>query len=187
MNHASISGRNLDKAITSDDILGKNVIDIEGKILGVAEKVLIDSKSLDFIGIEVDKGFLKKGITIGKSYIEKITHHAVFLNIKVVYEIKGLKVYDKTGANLGTVSNLELYGIKNKIGYLIETAMMINHLSNLKDLLDYLQKNKDNEVSLLVDGDYDFLARTSPSRVKKWNLLGRFFDEDFINNSRHYL
>ncbi len=115
MNHASISGRNLDKAITSDDILGKNVIDIEGKILGVAEKVLIDSKSLDFIGIEVDKGFLKKGITIGKSYIEKITHHAVFLNIKVVYEIKGLKVYDKTGANLGTVSNLELYGIKNKI------------------------------------------------------------------------
>jgi len=38
----------------------------------------------------------------------------------------------------------------------------------------------------LVEGDYDFLMKTSPERIKKWMLLGRFFDEDFIENARLY-
>lgn len=79
------------------------------------------------------------------------------------------------------------YGIKNKIGYIIETAMMIKKMPYLKDLLLYLEENKDEEKSFLVEGDYDFLSKTSPLRVKKWNLLGRFFDRDFIENARLYL
>ena len=79
------------------------------------------------------------------------------------------------------------HGLKNKIGYLIETAMMLKPLAYLNDILSYLEKNKDEEELFLVEGDYDFLSRTSPKRVKKWNLLGRFFDEDFIKNARMYL
>jgi len=80
-----------------------------------------------------------------------------------------------------------VYGIKNKIGYLIETAMMIKEIDYLKDLIAYLKSNKDNEESFLVEGDYEFLSKESPERVRKWNLLGRFFDEDFIRNSKVYL
>jgi len=101
--------------ITSDDILGKDVIDLDRKIIGVVEKVLINPKSLDFVGIEVDKGFLKKGLSIGKSYISEITEHAVFLNIKVVYEIKGMIVFDKFGKEVGKVADIELWGQKNKL------------------------------------------------------------------------
>ena len=79
------------------------------------------------------------------------------------------------------------YGIKNKIGYLLETAMMIQPMKYLKDLLLYFDSNKDDEVSFLVEGDYEFLSKESPARVRKWRLLGRFFDEDFIRNAKVYL
>ncbi len=79
------------------------------------------------------------------------------------------------------------YGISNKIGYLLETAMMIKPVDYLKELLSYLDSNKNREVSFLVEGDYEFLSRESPARVKKWKLLGRFFDEDFANNAKVYL
>ena len=79
------------------------------------------------------------------------------------------------------------FGIKNKIGYLIETAMMIKEVPYLKDLLSYFRENKDKEIAFLAEGDYDFLMKTSPKRIRQWNLLGRFFDDDFIENSRLYL
>jgi len=78
-------------------------------------------------------------------------------------------------------------GIKNKIGYLIETALIIREMPYLRDLLSYLEKNKDMEISFLQEGDYEFLEKTSPKRIKKWNLLGRFFDEDFKKNAEAYL
>ncbi|MAG47890.1 hypothetical protein CL617_04755 [archaeon] len=80
-----------------------------------------------------------------------------------------------------------MYGIKNKVGYLIETAIMLKKLDYLEDFLDYLKNSKDKEISLLVEGDYDFLEETSPERIKKWNLLGRFFDKDFKKLNEVYL
>ena len=79
------------------------------------------------------------------------------------------------------------YGIKSKLGYLLETALIIRKTDSLKDLLLYLDENKEKEVSFLVEGDAEFLRKTSPARVKRWNLLGRFFDEDFIRNAEAYL
>ncbi len=79
------------------------------------------------------------------------------------------------------------YGVKNKIGYLLETAMLLMSAPHLKDILYYLEKNKDIYLSSLADGDRDFLIQTSPKRVRKWNLLGRFFDEDFRRNAEAYL
>ncbi|MFH1325075.1 MAG: hypothetical protein ABIH64_07575 [Nanoarchaeota archaeon] len=91
---------------------------------------------------------------------------------------------------IGGFKLLELatrYGIKNKVGYLIETVFMIRPIPQLKGLLDYLIKNKENEMSFLVEGDEEFLRKTSPERVRKWNLLGRFFDEDFKKLAKVYL
>lgn len=119
MKQKSISGRDLSKTLTSEDLLGKDVIDFDSAIIGVVEKVLIDPKTLDFVGISIDKGFLKKGITIGRNYIEEIKEHAVFLKIKVSYEVKGKKVFDSEGKIVGKVSSLELYENMNKIVSLI--------------------------------------------------------------------
>ena len=160
MSKKSIFGKNLERSITSDDILGKDVIDVDGKFIGVVEKVLIDPIDLDFIGIEVDKGFLKRGLSIGKSYIDKISDRAVFLKIKLVYEIKGMSVFDNIGEKIGKVSEIEVYGFKNKIKKIyvrrgikrrleipyqfIETIGYNIILSvNKKTLLEY-NKNKSN-------------------------------------------
>ena len=111
----SISGRSLEKTITSDDILGKDVVDKNGDLIGIVEKVLISLDTLEFIGIEVDKGILKKGLAIGKDYIEKVTDDALWLNIKISYELNGMSVFDKLGKLVGKVNNVELEGSTNKI------------------------------------------------------------------------
>ena len=115
MQKRSIFGKKINNVITSEDILGKNVIDVEGNVVGVTEKVLLDRSSLDFIGISIDKGITKRSVSIGKNYIKKITDHAVFLKIRIAYEIKGMFVFDKEGKTVGTVSFVELHGNKNKI------------------------------------------------------------------------
>jgi len=119
MTQKAISGRDLGKTLTSEDLLGKEVIDFEGTIVGVVEKVLIDPKSLDFVGISIDKGFFKKGLTVGRSYINEIKEHAVFLKIKVSYEVKGKTVFDSDGRIVGKVSSLEIYENMNRIVSLV--------------------------------------------------------------------
>ncbi len=87
------------------------------------------------------------------------------------------------------------YNIYNELGYLVEIAtILIKHFKikqDLNDILDYLKNNKNKEVRYLgevKDSIYmQFLIKTSPNRIKKWNLLGRFFDEEFIKNAEAYL
>jgi hypothetical protein len=80
------------------------------------------------------------------------------------------------------------HGIKNKIGYLLETADKIGKLpKSLKHLLQYIKKNKDKSITSLASGDKEFLQETSPKRIKSWNLLGRFFENDWKKLGRTYL
>ncbi len=136
MSQRSISGKDLNEAVTSDDLLGKDVIDADGKFIGVAEKVFIHPSTLDFMGIEVDKGFLRRGLSIGKDYIERIAKHAVFLKIRVAFEIRGMNVFSRLGENLGKVTNVELIGYKNEI-----KAIQIKHEGkNVLIPLNYIVK-----------------------------------------------
>lgn len=119
MKQNGMPGRDLSKALTSEDLLGKDVIDYDSTIIGVVEKVLIDPKTLDFVGISIDRGFIRKGVTIGRDYIDEIKEHAVFLKIRMSYEVKGKIVFDSLGRVVGRVYSLELYENMNKIVSLI--------------------------------------------------------------------
>ncbi len=148
MQQKSISGKAISKAITSEDILGKDVIDAEGAFIGVAEKVFIDPKFLDFIGISVDKGLIRSGLTIGKSYIDKIADHAIFLKIRVVYDIKGKLVFDKDGKKVGTVSSIDLCGEKNKIKniYVKPYSILFSFKDKIVIPADYIENIGDNVI-----------------------------------------
>jgi len=113
MSSKSIFGKNLDNTLTSDDILGKDVIDVHGRIIGISEKIFFDEKSLNFIGIAVDKGILKNGMGIGKDYIERITPYAIFLNVPMLLEMKGVSVFDKNAKKIGVVKRVLLKKSKN--------------------------------------------------------------------------
>ena len=86
--------------------------------------------------------------------------------------------------------------IKNQVGYLLETSFIIakkfktsKNISYLKELLQYLEKNKGEERILGKETDdlyKKFLIETSPKRIKKWRLLGRYFDEYFIKTAEAY-
>lgn len=112
---ATIFGKKLEGFITSDDILGKDVIDSLGETLGVVEKVFIGGKNLDFAGIAIDKGLFKQGISIGKDYIDRVTEYAVILNTSIMFELKGKFVFDSEGEKLGTICKVTTYESKNVI------------------------------------------------------------------------
>lgn len=123
MSSKNIFGKDLSEAYTSDDILGKEVIDSEGNFLGVAEKLFIDKSSMDFKGIAVDKGLVKKGFIVGKGYIERITEYAIFLKTSIVLELKGLIVFDKNGEKIGKINKVISNGNKNSIKELRISSM----------------------------------------------------------------
>jgi len=79
------------------------------------------------------------------------------------------------------------FDLKNKIGYLIEIAYMLSKKNYFKNILNYLNKNKSKELKILGNGDENFLMKRTPARMRKWNLLGRFFDDDFKKLSEVYL
>ncbi|MFH0700959.1 MAG: hypothetical protein V2A62_00820 [Candidatus Woesearchaeota archaeon] len=83
------------------------------------------------------------------------------------------------------------YHLKNEIGFLVETALLIHKKEELQELRDYLKKNKDKEKRILGEEQPDkikeFMVHNTPPRMLSWNLWGRYFDEDFINAAEGYL
>jgi len=92
--------------ITSDDILGKDVVDVDGEIIGVVQQLQIDKDSKQIVGILVDQGFMKPDIFIGFKYVKNLGVDSIFLNSSPKPKIKGLEVYDSNGKMLGSVHGL---------------------------------------------------------------------------------
>ena len=83
------------------------------------------------------------------------------------------------------------HNVKNEIGYLTETALLIKKKKELIGFLEYLKKSKEKEKKILGEDlgeEYrEFLLKHSPKRIKSWNLLGRYFDRDFKMLMKAYL
>ena len=94
------------KIITSDDILGKDVVDIDGEILGVVQQLHIDKDTKQIVGILVDQGFMKPDLFIGHKFLKNLGVDSIFLNESPRPKLKGLKVFDSVGKELGFVSDV---------------------------------------------------------------------------------
>lgn len=102
----------MNKAITSDDILGKEAVDSEGDILGVVMKLHIDKQNKLLTGITIDQGFLKPDLFVGIQYIQNFGVDTVFLNYIPHHKFKGLHVRSFDGHELGTVRDIQMDGNK---------------------------------------------------------------------------
>lgn len=136
----NISIKELESSITSDDVLGKEVIDAKGEFLGVVESLFIDPETVEVAGIAIDKGLLKKGLIIGKSYIKNIAPHAVFLNIQPAYNLKGMIVFDSEGKKIGAVREVQIHGTKNEI----ENLVVKSSLGEITIPAEYIKHIGDN-------------------------------------------
>ncbi|MBU0980003.1 MAG: hypothetical protein KJ709_04325 [Nanoarchaeota archaeon] len=87
-----------------------------------------------------------------------------------------------------------IQGLANKIGYLAETADIILKKSGkemyLQGLTAYLWARRKRRHELLGEekdmGYTSFLHKTTPLRLRRWRLLGRFFDKDFMTLAEVY-
>lgn len=93
--------------ITSDDILGKDVIDTDGQVLGIAQQLRIDKRTKRILGLIVDQGFMKADLFIGLDFIQNFGVDSVFLNTTPKPKLKGLRVYGRYGKKIGTIIKVE--------------------------------------------------------------------------------
>jgi len=105
--------------ITSDDILGKDVVDTDGEIIGVVQQLRIDKKTKKMVGILIDQGFMKPDLYIGLSFVKNFGVDSIFLNQSPKPKIKGLDVYDKKGKKIGFVFDIEEDRKKDRISAII--------------------------------------------------------------------
>jgi len=102
------------EVITSDDILGKDVVDTDGEIIGVVQQLKIDKPSKKILGIVLDQGFMKPDIYVGIKNIKNFGVDSIFLKQSPNAKIKGLVVFDKMGKKIGYVEDVQ-QGAKNKV------------------------------------------------------------------------
>jgi len=129
--------------ITSEDVLGKDVLDSRGAFLGVSDKLYIHPKTLKVVGISIDKGFMRKGFLIGSGHIREVTNYAVFLTIEPSFRLKGMTVFGVKGGKIGTVEAVELVPNTNTIQELVVKSS-VKGLGTIKIASEYLARMEQN-------------------------------------------
>ena len=100
--------------ITSDDILGKDVIDSDGDIIGVSSKIHIDARTKQIVGLTVDEGFMKPDLYIGLEYVKTLGVDSLLLKTSPKEKIRGLKVLNSKGNKIGFVEDVISVGRTNR-------------------------------------------------------------------------
>lgn len=95
------------KYITTDDILGKEVIASNGEIIGVVQKLHVEATTKTITGITIDEGFMKPDLFIGLEFIKQFGIDSIFLSIVPKQKFIGLHVYDNRGKSIGIVVEIE--------------------------------------------------------------------------------
>lgn len=97
-----------ENSITSDDILGKDVIDAHGDILGVTTTVHIDKVTNVIFGVTVDRGFMKPDLFVGVNNIVNYGVDTIFLRIIPNQKVKGMLVFDYQGRRVGKILSCKM-------------------------------------------------------------------------------
>ncbi|MFT4249771.1 MAG: PRC-barrel domain-containing protein [Candidatus Woesearchaeota archaeon] len=136
-------------AITSEDILGKDVLDADGLHIGVVDKLYIDPASIQVLGFSVDKGFLRDGLMIGTKHVAEITAHAIFLTIRPAFRLRGVPVFGVDGGLVGHVQSVSLHEEDNTINELVVRVSRRKTIVITQDVIDRV----DESVLLSVNAD----------------------------------
>ena len=95
-----------DTGVRTHEMRGKKVLDLNGKEVGTIMDIRLDPKTLDLDGIEMDRGFFGRDTFIGRKYITSLSKDGAVLNMTPVTDYKGLKVFDSSGKEVGTVKEI---------------------------------------------------------------------------------
>jgi sporulation protein YlmC with PRC-barrel domain len=101
--------------ITSDDILGKDVIDSKGNNVGMVTQMHIDKTTKSIIGISIDSGFMKPFFYIGIDHVINFGVDSVYIQRTPSSKYIGLTVFDKYGDPIGKVIHVGFDDERNSL------------------------------------------------------------------------
>ncbi len=108
-----------DSGVRANELKGKKVLAANGKEIGTIQEIRLDPKTMDLDGIEIDRGFFGTDTFIGRKYITSLSSDGAVLNMSPVSDYKGLKVFDSSGREVGTVKEIRTDGSTNTISAIV--------------------------------------------------------------------
>src|SRR3989344_673543 len=127
------------EAMESHELKGKKVLTYEGKEMGKISDILID-KDLEVEGVLIHRGIIKKDIFVGKNYIQSIGKEGAILKITPPTEYEGMKVFDSTGKEIGTVKKVNTTP-SNTVNIVIDRGLMKENLVVTNDSVQNIGEN----------------------------------------------
>ena len=125
-----------------NELEGKKVVGADGKEVGKIIQIRLDRDSLNFDGIEMDRGFFGHDTFIGKDYIESMGNQGAVLNMNPAKDYKGLHVMDLNGFEVGKVKEIRTDSHTNNISAIVVgTGMMSNDAIFSKADIESVGKN----------------------------------------------
>ena len=100
-------------------LIGKKVLASNGKEVGTILEIRLDPVTLNLDGIEMDRGFFGTDTFVGRKYITSLSADGAVLNMSPVADYKGLKVFDSSGKEVGTVKEVRTDGATNNISAIV--------------------------------------------------------------------
>lgn len=119
--------KSYNSGIKVNELKGKKVRASNGKEVGKIMQIRLDPNSLNFDGIEMDRGFFGRDTFIGRDYVESLSKEGAVLNMTPATDYKGLHVLDSNGKDVGTVKEIRTKGHTNNISAIVvRTGMLSN-------------------------------------------------------------
>lgn len=119
MEEIRLMNKEKDSGVRASDIKGTKVRAANGKEIGHVMGIRLDPVTLNLDGIEVDRGFFGKDTFIGRKYITSLSKDGAVLNMSPVSDYKGLKVFDLSGKEIGTVKEIRTNESTNDISAIV--------------------------------------------------------------------
>jgi len=96
----------LEDTLNLKDSLNIRVISKSGQVIGKVSQIRIHPTKMFLEGIIISRGIFKKPIYIGVSYIRRLSHESFILKVDPFVLLKGKKVLDSHGRNVGRVKDV---------------------------------------------------------------------------------
>ena len=119
MNEIREINKSYNSGLKVNELKGKKVTGLDGKEIGSIIQIRLDRDSLNFDGIEMDRGFFGHDTFIGKDYIESMGNQGAVLNMNPAKDYKGLHVMDLNGKEVGTVKEIRTESHTNNISAIV--------------------------------------------------------------------
>lgn len=131
-------------------LLRLKVISNKGLVIGKVSQIRIHQAKMHIEGILVSRGFFKKPIYIGSSYISKFSHASFLLNVEPSVLLKGKTVINSQGEKIGKVKEIIRKEHSNQIEKLIIRSFLKKDfelkISNIKSIGNSVIINPNHHV-----------------------------------------